>query len=199
MVAPGIEPGTLRIRLQPPSGSQPIGLIPSRDKGSPELSYVSKLETKTHRNNLVAEKAFGFVRSKKGTFLKNKHCAYVSRARRDFFLKKTLFRKTNIVLMCLVPAGALFPQKHMFLKTRIVLILYVPAGTFFSKKKLFRKTNIVLILYVPAGTFFPQKRHFSGNNKHCAYIVRARRGFFSQKMGPRVQGWPPRRDIQLFP
>ena len=47
------------------SVSQPIGLIPSQDKGSPELSYVSELDKNTHRNNLVAEKAIWvFVRSK---------------------------------------------------------------------------------------------------------------------------------------
>ena len=45
-VVPGIEPGTLRIRLQPLSEDQPIGLIPSQDKGSSELSYVSELEKK---------------------------------------------------------------------------------------------------------------------------------------------------------
>ncbi len=53
---PGIETGTLRIRLQPLSASNPIGLIPSQQIGSPELSYESELEPKTHRNNLVAEK-----------------------------------------------------------------------------------------------------------------------------------------------
>ena len=44
-VAPGIEPGTLRIRLQPLSVSNPIGLIPSQQIGSPWISYVSELET----------------------------------------------------------------------------------------------------------------------------------------------------------
>ena len=57
-VGPGIEPGTLRIRLQPLSEDQPIGLIiPSQQIGSPRMSYVSKLEEQTARNNLVAEKA----------------------------------------------------------------------------------------------------------------------------------------------
>ena len=86
---PGIEPGTLRIRLQPLSASQPIGLIPSQDKGSPELSYVSELDKNTHRNNLVAEKV---------TWAFSK-------------LKKTLFWKTSIVLMWYMPAGAFFLLK----------------------------------------------------------------------------------------
>ena len=65
-VAPGIEPGTRRIRLQPLSASNPIGLIPSQQIGSPELSHVSELETKTHRNNLVAEKVtWAFSKLKK--------------------------------------------------------------------------------------------------------------------------------------
>ena len=55
--------------LPPLSVSQPIGLIPSQDKGSPELSYVSELETKTHRNNLVAEKVtWAFLKLKKALF-----------------------------------------------------------------------------------------------------------------------------------
>ena len=41
------------------SVSQPIGLIPSQDKGSPELSYVSELETKTPRNHPVGEYTVG--------------------------------------------------------------------------------------------------------------------------------------------
>ena len=68
-VVPGIYPGTLRIRLQPLSVSNPIGLIPSQQIGSPELSYVSELETKTHRNNLVAEKVtWAFSKLKKALF-----------------------------------------------------------------------------------------------------------------------------------
>ena len=48
------------------SVSQPTGLIPPRDRGSPELSYVSELDKNTHRNYLVAEMAFDlFFRSKK--------------------------------------------------------------------------------------------------------------------------------------
>ena len=38
------------------SAPQPIGLIPSQQIGSPRISYVSKLKTTTHRNNLLAEK-----------------------------------------------------------------------------------------------------------------------------------------------
>ena len=41
-VVPRIEPGTLRIPLQHLSEDQPIGLIPSQQRGSPEISYVSK-------------------------------------------------------------------------------------------------------------------------------------------------------------
>ena len=41
-VGPGIEPGTLRIRLPDRSEDQPIGLISSPERGSLELSYVSK-------------------------------------------------------------------------------------------------------------------------------------------------------------
>ena len=66
---PGIEPGTLRIRLQPLSASNPIGLIPSQDKGSPELSYVSELDKNTRRNHPVAEKAvWAFSSLKKALF-----------------------------------------------------------------------------------------------------------------------------------
>ena len=55
-VVPGIEPGTLWIGLQPLSEYQPIRLIPSRGKGSPERSRASELDKK----HLVAEKVFGF-------------------------------------------------------------------------------------------------------------------------------------------
>ncbi len=84
------------------SASQPIGLIPSQDKGSPTISYVSKLETKTHRNNLVAEKvtwAFSEI-------------------------KKALFWKTSIVLILYVPAGFLFPPKKTTFQLSEVFLIY---------------------------------------------------------------------------
>ena len=48
-------------------------------------------------------------------------------------------------------------------------------------KNTFLNTSIVLMCYMPAGTFFSQKDDFL-KNKHCAYVVYARRGFFPQKM-----------------
>ena len=45
-VMPGIEPGTTRTRLRDRSEDQPIGLISSQKRGSLEISYVSKLETR---------------------------------------------------------------------------------------------------------------------------------------------------------
>ena len=71
--------------------SQPIGLIPSQDKGSPELSYVSELDKNTHRTNLVAEKAFGLFRSKNTFLAKNTHCAYVGARPQFFFSQKSDF------------------------------------------------------------------------------------------------------------
>ncbi len=81
-VRPRIEPGTLRIRLPDRSEDQPIGLIPSQERGSPRISYVSKCFVP--RSNIVAENAF----------FKNKILS---------------LQKISIVLLWYMPAGA-FPS-----------------------------------------------------------------------------------------
>ena len=52
-VGPGIEPGTLRIRLPDRSEDQPIGLISSPERGSVELAYVPN--KRGAYNNLVSQ------------------------------------------------------------------------------------------------------------------------------------------------
>ena len=97
--------------LPPLSVSQPIGLIPSQEIGSPELSYVSELDKNT---GIISwqKRRFGFLFSLKK--VKSKHCAYIVRASRDVFPQKRYFYKTSIVLILYVPAGTCFSQKHDF-------------------------------------------------------------------------------------
>ena len=86
--------------LPPPSASNPTGLIPSQQIGSPELSYDSELETKAHRNNLVAEEVtLSFSKLKKQFYEKNEHCVYVVYARRSFFRTQKVVQLRNVALL----------------------------------------------------------------------------------------------------
>ena len=114
------------------SASQPIGLIPSQQIGSPRISYVSKLEKKTHRNNLVAEKAFGlFFRSKKHFSEKQALCLCGTCPQGLFFSEKNDFS----IMMCLDVFLLIFEEqddttttrrRHDDTTTRKLLILSRP-------------------------------------------------------------------------